>query len=387
MLTVDRRDLLNVLRVMAKVRVKSRPQAVSASRGRRRARSAATVPILSYVKIVATDRSLTITANDLDNEVVATIKAKNGRKWVSTAPFDALAQIVSGTSSERIAFDAENSDLTVTCDESVFTLKALPASDFPDHREFDRPHSFEMTAADLAEAISHVVFAVSKEETRYYLNGIYLESLTVGRKPTLRLVATDGHRLASFDMRRPTGAAKMPGVIVPRKAISILEAMLKRAGAVTVKVGTLGIEVSAGSITLFSKLIDGTYPEYQRVIPKDLVRSATMSAPAIMAACRRLRAFTAERGRALRLAFGPTTGLTVSVKGDFGTATATISAALEGEPVTVGINASYLTEALARLGAGEAAIDFDVEGSGGGPVRIRTPDKPQYQVIQMPMRV
>src|SRR5215831_18010337 len=202
-----------------------------------------TIPILSNVLLEAADGALALTATDI----------------VRKLPEGAQVQL-DGT--------GDGAQVTLKAGRSRFVLATLPKEDFPAMGAGDLPHQFGIAVQELRNLIDRTRFAISTEETRYYLNGIYLHATTSGEVKVLRAVATDGHRLARFEMPLPAGAAEMPGIIVPRKAVGELRKLLDEAdGRVEVALSDAKIRFVVGGVTLTSKLIDGTFPDYQRVIP------------------------------------------------------------------------------------------------------------------------
>src|SRR6266581_2572969 len=230
-----------------------------------------TIPILANVLVKADRSKLAFKATDLDLEETETIPAEVSQSGATTVPAHMFyeivrklpegAQIVLESSSDRAV-------LAVRAGRSRFTLQTLPESDFPDLAAGDMTHKFMLAGADLKRLIDKTQFAISTEETRYYLNGIFLHVAGSGKSQTLRAVATDGHRLAQTDLALPAGASGMPGVIVPRKTVTEVQRLIEDNDAeVSIELSSAKIRFSIGSVVLTSKLIDGTFPDYQRVIP------------------------------------------------------------------------------------------------------------------------
>ena len=230
-----------------------------------------TIPILANVLLRADRSKLALKATDLDVEVTDTIAAEVGPAGSTTVPahmfFDIVrklpegAQIVLESSGDRAA-------LTIRAGRSRFTLQTLPESDFPDLAPGEMTHKFTLKAADLKRLIDKTQFAISTEETRYYLNGIYLHAAGTAKAPTLRAVATDGHRLAQMELELPPGAVGMPGIIVPRKTVTEVQRLMEDGDAeVAIELSAGKIRFTVGEAVLTSKLIDGTFPDYGRVIP------------------------------------------------------------------------------------------------------------------------
>ncbi len=205
---------------------------------------------------------------------------------------------------------ASSGQLQLRSGRSRFNLQSLPDSDFPDLATGELGHAFNLAAGDLKRLIDKTQFAISNEETRYYLNGIFLHTADVEGHMMLRAVATDGHRLARVDIRTPDGAIGMPGVIVPRKAVSEVQKLIEDPeGQVRVEISaakarfTFGDpSASAGQVVLTSKLIDGTFPDYVRVIPSGNDKRLIVDRAPFAAAVDRVSTISSERGRAVKLA-------------------------------------------------------------------------------------
>src|ERR1700686_5594094 len=230
-----------------------------------------TIPILANVLLRADRSKLSLKATDLDVEVTDAIAAEVGPGGSTTVPahmfFDIVrklpegAQIVLESSGDRAA-------LAIRAGRSRFTLQTLPESDFPDLAPGEMTHKFTLKAADLKRLIDKTQFAISTQETPYYPNGIYLHAAGAAKTQTLRAVATHGHRLAQMELELPKGAAGMPGIIVPRKTVGEVQRLLEDGEAeVLIELSPGKIRFTVGEVILTSKLIDGTFPDYARVIP------------------------------------------------------------------------------------------------------------------------
>ncbi|MCA3648956.1 MAG: DNA polymerase III subunit beta, partial [Methylobacterium sp.] len=224
-------------------------------------------------------------------------------------------------------------------------------------------------------------FAISTEETRYYLNGIYLHVID-GK---LRAVATDGHRLALADVAAPAGASGMPGVIVPRKTVSELLKLVSEASeAVTVELSSVKIRVSTGAVVLTSKLIDGTFPDYQRVIPQRNDKLMIVERDEFARSVDRVSTISSERGRAVKFALGDGK-LTLSVHNpDAGQATEELLVDYEASPLEIGFNARYLLDIVSQLEGDTALVKLFDSGS---PTLIQDREGAASLYVLMPMRV
>ncbi|MGE0627102.1 MAG: DNA polymerase III subunit beta [Hyphomicrobiaceae bacterium] len=347
-----------------------------------------TIPILSNVLIKAHDDQLEFKATDLEREVIETVAAKVDQPGAVTVPAHMLHDIVrklpDGAQVEMIR-DPERDRLTLSSGHARFALQTLAAEDFPDLTPGEMPHEFEIGAADLKRLIDKTRFAISTEETRYYLNGIYFHVATSGNKPTLRAVATDGHRLAQIDLPRPAGAEGMPGVIIPRKTVHELNRLIEDGGAsVTIAVSPSKIRFAAGTVTLTSKLIDGTFPDYARVIPQANDKELKVSNADFMSAVDRVSTIASERGRAVKLNItGDKLVLSVS-NPEGGSATEEIGVEYQASPIEIGFNARYLLDIASQLESDTAVFKLADPGS---PTMVRDGGDEHALYVLMPMRV
>jgi DNA polymerase III subunit beta len=347
-----------------------------------------TIPILSNVFLKATPSGLGLKATDLEREVIEQAPADVAQPGAVTVPAHLLHDIVrklpDGAEVE-ITRDAEKERLTLTSGHSRFALQTLPAEDFPDLAPGEMTHKFEIGSADLRRLIDKTRFAISTEETRYYLNGIYVHIAQVGKKATLRAVATDGHRLAQVDLDRPKGADGMPGVIVPRKTVHELHRLLEGGeGSVNVAVSASKIRFEIGTITLTSKLIDGTFPDYGRVIPQGNDKELKVSNAEFMNAVDRVSTIASERGRAVKLAIGKDK-LVLSVNNpEGGSATEEIGVDYGATPLEIGFNARYLLDIAGQLESDTAHFKL---ADAGSPTVVRDAGDDSALYVLMPMRV
>jgi DNA polymerase-3 subunit beta len=232
-----------------------------------------TIPILGNVLIRADSTQLSLKATDLDLEVTETLAAETATGGSTTVPahmfYDIVRKLPDG-SQIILESDGDRAVMAIRAGRSRFTLQTLPESDFPDLAAGDLSHSFTLPASDIKRLIDRTQFAISTEETRYYLNGIYLHSAGSAKAASLRGVATDGHRLAQVDLALPKGATGMPGVIVPRKTVGEVQRLIEDNEAeVAIELSNGKIRFTIGNVVLTSKLIDGTFPDYGRVIPQN----------------------------------------------------------------------------------------------------------------------
>jgi DNA polymerase III subunit beta len=347
-----------------------------------------TIPILGNVLLRAEDGGLRLKATDLDIEVTETIPADASERGATTVPAHVIYDIVrklpeGGQISLEIAGDA--GQMQIRSGRSRFMLQALPEGDFPDLAAGDMPHRFTMPAADLKRLIEKTQFAISTEETRYYLNGIYFHTLEAEGATMLRAVATDGHRLARVEMGAPEGAAGMPGVIVPRKAVAEIQKLVEDGdNDVAVELSPAKIRLTFDGVVLTSKLIDGTFPDYQRVIPTGNDKRLTVERGDFAKAVDRVSTISSERGRAVKLALNEGR-LTLSVNNpDSGSATEEIEVDYEAGPLDIGFNARYLLDITGQLDGDTALFRLADPGS---PTVIQDREGAPALYVLMPMRV
>jgi DNA polymerase-3 subunit beta len=354
-----------------------------------------TIPILSNVLIEASSEgSVKITATDLDLQVVETMAAvsvEDGGAITVSAHllFDIARKLQEGS---QVSFETADNRMTMKAGRSRFQLPTLPRDDFPVIVEGDLPTSFELPAKVLAELIDRTRFAISTEETRYYLNGIFLhvaDEDAGNGGPVLKAAATDGHRLARFTLARPEGAEGMPDVIVPRKAVGELRKLLEEASEGSVQIDlsaskirfTLGGE---GGVVLTSKLIDGTFPDYSRVIPTGNDKLLRLDPKSFYEGVDRVATIATEKTRAVKMGVDKDK-VTLSVTSpDNGTAAEELPADYSSEALEIGFNANYLKDILHQIDGDTVELHL---ADPGAPTLIRQDDKSPALYVLMPMRV
>ncbi len=265
-----------------------------------------TIPILGNVLVKADKSRLSLKATDLDLEVIETLPAEVATAGATTVPahmfYDIVRKLPDGS---QIVLEAtgDRAVLAIRAGRSRFTLQTLPESDYPDLAAGEMTHAFALGAIDMKKLLDKTQFAISTEETRYYLNGIYLHVAGSAKAATLRAVATDGHRLAQIDLPLPQGASGMTGVIVPRKTVGEVQRLIEdNEASVAIELSQGKIRFTIGDVVLTSKLIDGTFPDYARVIPQNNDKELVVDKKDFEAAVDRVSTISSERGRAVKLA-------------------------------------------------------------------------------------
>tara|TARA_Y100000296_G_scaffold32263_1_gene37341 strand:+ start:776 stop:1900 length:1125 start_codon:yes stop_codon:yes gene_type:complete len=349
-----------------------------------------TIPILSNVLIEAEgDNSLRVMATDLDLQVIEDMDANVDSAGSITVSahllFDIARKLPDGS---QVSLEAAENRMAIKAGRSRFSLPTLPRDDFPVIVEGDLPTSFELPAKTLAELIDRTRFAISTEETRYYLNGIFFH-VSDDSEPVLKAAATDGHRLARFTLPRPDGAEGMPDVIVPRKAVAELRKLLEESldGNVQIDLSaskvrfTLGGE---GGVVLTSKLIDGTFPDYSRVIPTGNDKLLKLDPKSFHEGVDRVATIATEKTRAVKMGLDKDKVTLTVTSPDNGSATEELPAEYGADGFEIGFNAGYLKDILNQIDADTVEIHL---ADAGAPTLIRKDENSPALYVLMPMRV
>jgi DNA polymerase-3 subunit beta len=346
-----------------------------------------TIPILSNVLLSATGEGLQLKATDLDLEVTEITPADIGQKGATTLPAHTLYEIVRKLpDGAQVSLEAgDNGQLQLRSGRSRFNLQSLPESDFPDLATGDLTHAFKIAAPELKRLIDKTQFAISNEETRYYLNGVFMHVAEVDGKAFLRAVATDGHRLARLETPAPSGAVGMPGIIIPRKAVAEVQKLIEDPEAeIGVELSSTKIRFTIGPVVLTTKLIDGSFPDYARVIPTQNDKFLTVERKDFAEAVDRVSTISSERGRAVKLAVSEGKLVLSVTNPDSGSAVEELEVDYDGAGLEIGFNARYLLDIAGQLDSDTALFKMNDSGS---PTIIMDRDGASALYVLMPMRV
>jgi len=345
------------------------------------------IAILSNVLLEAAGGRLALSTTDMDVAITDAVEAEIATEGATTAPvhtlYDIVRKLPEGAQVELEASDA--GQMVLRAGRSTFNLSCLPRDDFPTPADAELPHAFTLPAEELRALIDRTRFAISTEETRYYLNGIYIHATETEGVKVLRAVATDGHRLARIQMPLPDGAADMPGVIVPRKAISELRKLVDEStDPIDITLSDARIRFTFESVILTSKLIDGTFPDYQRVIPAENDKTLEVDCREFTAAVDRVSTISTEKSRAIKLALEKGNLVLSASSPEAGTATEELEVSYADDPVEIGFNSRYLLDITQQIeGDGAKLILADA----ASPTIIQDASDASALYVLMPMRV
>lgn len=347
----------------------------------------AAIPILSNVKFEASD-VLKITGTSVDLELVEAIPSKISSKGAITIPsgvlFDIVRKLPDG-SEVSIETSSDDSKVTIKSDKSKFNLSVLSAVDFPAMSSGEMPTGFKMPADVFARMIDKTKFAISTEETRFYLNGIYFHIAEKDGKKVLRAVATDGHRLALVDTDMPKDAANMPSVIVPRRVIMELRKMLDDASEVLVEVSETKARFTFGEAVMTSKLIDGKFPDYERVIPQGNDKILDVDCKEFATAVDRVSSVSSEKSRAVKLEAEKNNLSIIASAPDAGSGQEDMEVDYKSaEKIEIGFNSRYLLDVAGQI---TGKIIRFVMSDGASPTLISDLEDAEVIYVLMPMRI
>ncbi len=369
-LSIDRSDLLRSLNHM---------QSVVERRN--------TVPILSNVLMKADNGILRLSSTDMDLEINESVAANVTVNGATTAPAHTFHEIVRkfpDDSQIEIELNAEGTQITVRAGRSKFKLSCLPVSDFPEISISDLPYEFSIPASDLRALIDRTKFAMSTEETRYYLNGIYMHATDSNGVKVLRAVSTDGHRLARFEMPLPEGAESIPGVIIPRKTVSEIRKLIEDAAdIIKISLSDNKIRFSFDHIIMTSKLIDGTFPNYQQVIPQNNDKIVEIDPKIFSSAIDRVSTISDGKSRALKIIVNGKQMTLSASSPEAGSAIEELEVNSDAS-IEIGFNAKYLLDITSQIDGEGCRLSFADSNS---QTIIQDNNDPSALYVLMPLRV
>ena len=342
-----------------------------------------TIPILANVVLRAEDGQLSLTATDMDMDIMTEVGCAVATAGTTTMSahmlYDIVRKLPDGSEVELSIGDGH---AMISAGRSSFRLPTLPVDDFPAISSNDLPTNFVLTAADFRDLVDATKFAISTEETRYYLNGIYLHKSDAG---DLCAVATDGHRLAMTKQTLPSGAAQMPSIILPRKAVGELRKLLDDYdGDVTVAMSETRAEFAFGKVRLTTKLIDGTFPDYTRVIPTNNDKIMQVDVGAFSAAVDRVSTISSEKSKSVKIGLREGIMTLSASNTDASSATEELEVSYGGNEMEIGFNARYLLDIAGQVNS--ELVEFALADQ-GSPTLVRTPGDDASLFVLMPMRV
>ncbi len=342
-----------------------------------------TIPILSNVLMNAENNKISLIATDLDIEISEDTVAEVSAPGQITAPahilYDIARKLPDGAQ-VSLQINAEDR-LDIDAGRSHFTLPLLPSGDFPKMTADGFTHNFSLPAQALRRLIDKTRFAISTEETRYYLNGIYIHA----HDGLLRAVATDGHRLALAEMKLPSGAEGLPGIIIPRKTVAEVRRLIDNGeDNVALSISEAKIRFTYGSAILTSKLIDGTFPDYERVIPKGNEKELTIDNKVFANAVDRVATISAEKSRSVKVSLSQDNlALTVN-NPESGNAHEELIVDYSADPLEIGFNAKYLLDVAGQIEGRDATFYLDSPAS---PALVKDSEDTSCLFVLMPLRV
>jgi DNA polymerase-3 subunit beta len=347
-----------------------------------------TIPILSNVLLQANGGKLGLTATDMDLAIVEGVPAEVSQDGSTTVPahtlYDIVRKLPEGSQVE-VRSGGEQGQLEIRSGRSRLNLTTLPSEDFPVMSDGNLPHRFTVPAETLRRLIDRTRFAMSTEETRYYLNGLYFHASESDGTPVLRIVATDGHRLARVEVPLPSGASGMPGVIVPRKAIGEIRKLIEEVqDDVEISLSDTKIRFAFADAVLTSKLIDGTFPDYDRVIPFGNDKTLEVKRTEFVKAVDLVSTISTEKSRAIKLSLEEGSLVLTATSPEAGSAREELDVAYTDGPLEIGFNSKYLLDITQQIAGDDAKFQLSDSAS---PTLVQDMGDTSALYVLMPMRV
>ena len=342
-----------------------------------------TLPVLSNVLVTASAAGVRISGTDLDIAVSITVAAEVDEEGAVTLPAKKLLEIVRELPSAAIRVSSAGEQrINLECGHAKFKLLGIPKEEFPTFPAVDFTENWTVTSSDLQKLIGHVTFAASTEESRPILNGVLWEL----RPERMRMVATNGHRLARMDVPISEGAASAE-FIVPPKALEQVRRLFGPSDEIAIACTDNHLGFQCGSTVVFTRLIEGPYPNYEQVIPRENDKNATVGKQVLIAALRRVGVVASDQTHRVRLAFGPD-ALSFSVNTpDLGEAQDEITISYADEPLEIGFNANYLLDILKYMPTDDVHMTLKAPERAGTIEPVDWDDPADYLCLVMPLRL
>ncbi|MEZ4413231.1 MAG: DNA polymerase III subunit beta [Gemmatimonadales bacterium] len=342
-----------------------------------------TLPVLANILLEATKDGLRISGTDLDIAVSTTVAASVDQEGAITLPARKLVEIVRELPSASIRFTASGEQrVSLECGKSKFKLLGLPREEFPAFPTVSFDGGWTVAAKELHKLIGHVAFAASTEESRPILNGVLWEL----RPDKMRMVATNGHRLARMDVP-VSGGKTQADLIVPPKALDQIRRLFGADDSVEMARSDNHLGFRSATTQVYTRLIEGPYPNYEQVIPKENDKVATADKAALAAALRRMSTVASDQTHRIRMAFS-SGGCKLSVQTpDLGEAQDELTVTYEGEPLEIGFNATYLLEILKFIPTDEVRMTFKAPERAATCEPVGWDDPASYMTLVMPLRL
>jgi DNA polymerase-3 subunit beta len=344
-----------------------------------------TLPILSNILLEATKDGIRLSGTDLDIAVSTTVSASVDQEGAITLPARKLVEIVRELPSAAIRLTASGEQrVTIECGRSKFRLLGLPREEFPAFPTVKFDGGWRTSSKDLQKLIAHVAFAASTEESRPILNGVLWEL----RPERMRMVATNGHRLARMDVPTPpSGNTAQADLIVPPKALEQIRRLFRADEEVEIAKSENHLGFRSATTQIFTRLIEGPYPNYEQVIPRENDKSATADKAAFASALRRMSIVASDQTHRIRMAFANGSCKLSVQTPDLGEAQEEITVSYDGDPLEIGFNASYLLEILKYIPTDEVRLTFKAPERAATCEPVGWNDPSSYLTLVMPLRL
>lgn len=344
-----------------------------------------TLPILNNILLKVEHNKLKIIATDREISLISDYEAEISEKGDITISAKKLYEMVREIQGEFIHFTTSNNVVKISCQRAMYKIPGLPAEDFPDVTDEKNVQFYNIKGAVIKDLISKTSFAMAIDETRKNLNGVLLEALSDGATHVLRMVATDGHRLALakqviLEPFLETGK----GIIIPRKALMEIKKIIDEHEDVKIALHKNMFVLKTGNTILKVSLVDADYPDYKRVIPVEKGINVVLEKESFLHALRRMNVVSSERYGGVILSFSEGKLTLNSTNLDVGEATEEIDIKYSGEDIDVGFNVNYLIDAVSVISKDDILLEV---GSGIKPSAVKQTEDDDYLCIVMPLKI